>query len=203
VLEIATFVGLVAGAVTLAVQRRPERRVGTLASLNGVLAMAVLLGTGEETGVAHDLALESWIAHTLLALTGAAALARLLPVSTGSVAPAPAAVRRHPVVTVIGLYAFASLAGVPGTPGGRLWLEVAREVADAGQPWTLLALATAWLMAFSVAVRQIREAFGVPVASAAPERDVPWQIRAAIVVSGAALAGMGIVWLTGAPPLAP
>lgn len=191
VLEIGTLVALISGAATLLVQRRPERRIGTLASLNGALAMATLLAGG--TGLQP--ASGGWAAHTILALVGATTLSRLLPVSTGRAAPGPPIARRHPFVAAVGLYAMCSLAGVPGTPGGRLWLEVARDVADAGRQWTLLALAAAWLVAFTVAIRQVREAFGLPSTTNAPASTVPWQLRASILLCGLGLAALGLSWI--------
>ncbi len=196
-LEIAALVALVAGAATLAMQRRPERRVGTLASLNGALAMCAMLNARPSSSAPLDPASGAWVAHTVLALTGAGLLARLLPVSSGAVQDAPAVYRRHPWVAALGLYSMMSLAGVPGTPGGRLWLEVARGLADAGQGWTLLALVGAWLTAFTVAMRQLRETLGVPARFAAPEASVPWPVRAVLVASGAGLLALGGVWLTG------
>lgn len=197
-LEIATLAALVGGAATLAVQRHPERRIGTLASLNGALALCTMLPGRERLVQPLDPASGAWVAHTLLALTGAAVLARLLPVSTRTVSVAPAVYRRHPLVTGLGLYAILSLAGVPGTPGGRLWLEVARDLADTGHTWILLALVGAWLSAFTTAMRQLRETLGVPSPHAPPAADVPWPVRATLAVSGGALIALGVAWLTGA-----
>jgi NADH-quinone oxidoreductase subunit N len=199
-LEIAALVALVAGAATLAVQRRPERRIGTLASLNGALAICTMLGGAPPSGTSLDPASGAWVAHTVLALTGAGLLARLLPVSTGTVPVAPALFRRHPWIAVLGLYSLLSLAGVPGTPGGRLWLEVARGLADAGQGWTLLAMVGAWLTAFTVAMQQIRETVGVPARFEAPEANVPWPVRATLAFSGAGLLALGAAWLAGGGP---
>lgn len=202
--EIAALVALVAGAATLAMQRRPERRVGTLASLNGALAICTMLGEGPPPGPPAvpplDPAAGAWVAHTVLALTGAGLFARLVPVSTGAVQAAPAVSRRHPWIAACGLYAVFSLAGVPGTPGGRLWLEVARGLADAGQGWTLLALVGAWLTAFTVAMRQLRETLGVPVRFAAPGASVPWPVRATLAIAGAGLLALGAAWLGGPGP---
>jgi len=203
-LEIAALAALVAGAATLAVQRRPERRVGTLASLHGALAICTMLGAGTRPAPPAapplDPASGAWLAHTVLALTGAGLFARLVPVSTGAVPVAPAVSRRHPWIAALGLYSVLSLAGVPGTPGARLWLEVAKGLADAGQGWTLLALVGAWLTAFTVAMRQLRETLGVPAPYAAPEARVPWPVRATLALSGAGLLALGAVWLSGAGP---
>ena len=203
-LEVAALVALVAGAATLAMQRRPERRVGTLASLNGALAICTMLGQGPPPGPPAapplDPAAGAWVAHTVLALTGAGLFARLVPVSTGAVPEAPAVSRCHPWIAALGLYALLSLAGVPGTPGGRLWLEVAKGLADAGQGWTLLALVGAWLTAFTVAMRQLRETLGVPARFAATGASVPWPVRATLAISGGGLLALGVAWLAGAGP---
>ena len=102
-------------------------------------------------------------------------------------------VRRHPWSAAIGLYAMFSLAGVPGTPGAMLWLETARTVARAGRSDILFALIVAWLVAFSVAIRQFREAFGRPVTAPTPEASVPWPARLVLWIGGATLlfAGLG------------
>ena len=199
-MEIATLVALIGGAATLAMQRHPERRVGTLASLNGALAMCTMLGRPGGAGPVLDPASGGWVAHTVLALTGAGMLARLLPVSTGSVSIAPTVYRRHPFVTALGLYSVLSLAGVPGTPGGRLWLEVARDLADSGHSWTLLALVIAWLSAFTVAMRQLRETLGVPTRFAPPSANVPAVVRATLAIAGTGLAVLGIAWISGGGP---
>ena len=180
-LEVAAFVALLAGAVTLAIQRRPERRVGTLASLNGALVLAAIAATHSRAGVAHGpWAIGPWAGHLTLALAGAGVLACFAQTSTGASAAGPVLFRRHPWTGIAGLFALASLAGVPGTPGARLWLELARSLASAGKTWTLLALGAAWLSAFGAAVRQAHEGFGATGSAPPPERSVPWQARAAI-----------------------
>jgi NADH:ubiquinone oxidoreductase subunit 2 (subunit N) len=203
-LEFAALAALIAGAATLAMQRRPERRIGTLASMHGALAICTLLGGGPPPGPPAlpplDPGSGAWIAHAVLALTGAGMLARLMPVSDGTVQVAPALARRHPWYAALGLYAVLSLAGVPGTPGGRLWLEAALGLADAGRGWTLLALVGAWLMAFTVAMRQLREALGVPSRFAPPAAPVPWPVRASLAISGAGLLALGAAWLAGWGP---
>ncbi|HYM81336.1 MAG TPA: hypothetical protein VEY91_07980, partial [Candidatus Limnocylindria bacterium] len=159
-LWIAALVAFVGGALTLLVQRRPERRAGTLASLNGALLLAAL-ATGRPPNAQ---AIAAWGAHLTLALTGASTLARFLPVSSAGGAATLGAplFRRHPGATVVGLFALFSLAGVPGTPGSALWFDTARALAESREVALLVVVAAAWLAAFTVAVRQMREAVGVP-----------------------------------------
>jgi hypothetical protein len=102
--------------------------------------------------------------------------------------------RRHPLSALFGLFSLASLAGVPGTPGARLWLDVARGLAGSERMGLMLALAAAWLASFAVAVRQAREASGVPSQSPAPEQPVPWSARAALWAAGAGLLALGWAW---------
>ena len=97
--------------------------------------------------------LGAWAPHLVLALTGAATLARFVPVSGERVSSPAVMFRRHPLSAAVGLYAFASLAGVPGTPGARVWLDVAQGLAGSGRMGLLLALTAAWLAAFAVALR--------------------------------------------------
>jgi NADH:ubiquinone oxidoreductase subunit 2 (subunit N) len=188
-LRIAAFAALAAGAATLLVQRRPERRIGTLASLNGALGLAVIASRHELAA----LGLERWAAHGVLALTGASTLARFLPVSSPTPVPGAPLLRRHPLAAAAGLYAFGSLAGVPGTPGCLLWLDAARVTAIGGPPSLLLILIAAWLAALTVAVRQLREALGVPASGPRPSA-VPLRARLALVTAG----GMLLVLLAGA-----
>ena len=194
-LAIATLSALLVGSATLVLQRRPERRVGTLASLNGALLLAALAAANGGRTASHPHAPEMalWAAHLALALSGAGTLARFMPVSSPVPVSGPVLFRRHPWSGVIGLYAFFSLAGVPGTPGAQLWLGTARDLAGSGRPWLLIALAIAWLVAFSTAVRQLREAFGVRTAAEPPTQTVPWQARAALWVSGGALVLMAVM----------
>src|SRR5439155_13146866 len=78
-LGIATLIALVAGAVTLIAQRRPERRVGTLASLDGALVLGWLAtGRGGPSGMQLE-HLAAWAAHQVLALSAAGTLARFVP----------------------------------------------------------------------------------------------------------------------------
>jgi hypothetical protein len=179
-----------AGAVTLGAQRRPERRVGTLASLNGALVLALIAsGRGPETAW-----LVTWAAHLALALTGASTLARFLPVST-SAGPGAPILRRHPWFAVLGLLCLFSLAGVPGTPGARLWLEVARALGTTGRHDLLVPLAVAWLTALWKAIEQLREAYGVPARPGTTVRPVPGPARAALAISGLGLASLaGLAW---------
>jgi NADH-quinone oxidoreductase subunit N len=182
----AALVGLLVGAVTLAAQRRPERRIGTLASINGALTVALIAARGAE-GAGPEL--RAWAVHLVLALTGAGALSRFVPVSGGP-AGAPVLFRRHPWSGLAGLYALFSLAGVPGTPGAWVWLAVGRALAASGHTWLLIAAAVAWLVVFSVVVRELRAAFGVRVKTAPPEAPVPRLARAALWVSAAGLVGL-------------
>jgi len=192
-LGIAATVGFVVGAATLLFQRRPERRVGTLASLNGTLAVAAFVGgiAGGGHPPVSPVFLGAWAAHLVLALTAAGIVARFLPVS-GSLA-APVLMRRHPWTGIAGLYAMLSLAGAPGTPGARMWLESASSLVLGGRAWLTIGIAAAWLTAFGVAVRQAREAFGVRDASPPPERDVPRTARAAIWVCALGLVAMMVI----------
>jgi len=197
-LGFAAFAALGTGAVTLLVQRRPERRVGTLASLNGGLVL-VVLATGRTPS---PLDLAAWAAHLALAVAGAATVARFLPTFVGQ-APGAPLFRRHPWTGIAGLYALASLAGVPGTPGAMLWLASARSLAAAGRTALLLVLAAAWLATLTAAMRQWRQAFGVSAAGAASEEPsalaaaaratgrVPVEARVALWVSALGLVALG------------
>jgi hypothetical protein len=151
------------GAVAVLWQKRPERRIGTLASLQGGILLAAL--AAERAGHYHRISVEDllgqWAPHLVLALTGAGTFARFLPVSGSGADPAAVMFRRHPLSAAFGLFALASLAGVPGTPGARLWLDVARALAGSERMGLMLALAAAWLASFAVAVRQARDAIGV------------------------------------------
>ena len=195
-LGIGAAVALAVGAVAVMWQKRPERRVGTLASLQGALLLAAF--AAERGGRFHRISAEdmlgSWAPHLVLALTGAGTFARFLPVSGTGGEPAAVMFRRHPVSAMLGLFALASLAGVPGTPGAKLWLEVARGLAGAERLMLMLALAAAWTASFAGAVRQAREAVGVPSAAPAPERPVPWSARAALWTSGAGLIALAAAW---------
>jgi NADH-quinone oxidoreductase subunit N len=186
----------IAGAGTLLLQRRPERRVGTLASLQGGLALAALAITSGRGPLDTMVTawLVPWAAHLALALSGAALLARLTPADPVAGAPGGHLFRRHPLSAFAGLYALFSLAGVPGTPGAVLWLEIARGLATNGLSGLLIALALGWLAAFATVMRELREGFGAPTA-ARPERSVPLPVRAALWVSGAGLAALGVARL--------
>ena len=191
-LRTAAAAAFLAGAGTLPWQRRPERRVGTLASLQGGLALAAL---AVPAGRASDGALAStwflpWAAHLALALSGATLLARLTPADLAPGEPGGHLFRRHPLTALAGLYSLFSLAGVPGTPGAWLWLEVARGLAAHGHSGLLVAFALGWLAAFTAALRQLRAGFGAPVAWR-PEARVPANLRAALWVSGVGLALLG------------
>jgi NADH:ubiquinone oxidoreductase subunit 2 (subunit N) len=186
VLTFAAIAAFGAGAATLLVQRRPERRIGTLASLNGGLVLAALAGGRPLDGAA----LAAWGGHLALALTGAATLARFLPTFAGQ-APGAPLFRRHPWSGIAGLYALASLAGVPGTPGALLWLASARSLAQAGHTTLLLLMSVAWLAALTAVMRQWRQAFGVPAtATWAPDPRVPLAARLALWLTGGGLMAM-------------
>jgi len=191
-LRTAAIAAFLAGAGTLLLQRRPERRVGTLASLQGGLALAALSVTAGHGPLDAMVSawLVPWAAHLALALSGAALLARLTPADRVAGAPGGCLFRRHPLSAFAGLYALFSLAGVPGTPGAVLWLEIARGLATNGRSGLLIALALGWIAAFATVMRELREGFGAPTA-AQPERCVPMSVRAALWVSGA---GLAVLW---------
>jgi len=195
-LRTAAAAAFLAGAGTLLSQRRPERRVGALASLQGGLALAALAttaGRGQADAIVSAW-LVPWAAHLALALSGAALLARLTPAELAPGAVGGHLFRRHPLSAFAGFYALFSLAGVPGTPGAGLWLVVARGLAANGRSGLLIALALGWLAAFATVMRDLREGFGVPTA-VRPERAVPLPVRLALWVSGAGLAALGAVGL--------
>lgn len=190
-LTLAAAVALVGGAFTLATQRRPERRVGGLASLQGALVLVALSVEPVRSPFASigPYALGAWAAHLALALTGATALAHFLPVWSVEADPPPVLARRHPWSAAMAAYALLSLAGAPGTPGALLWLEVARRLAATRHPGLLIALVLAWLVAVSVAVGETRRLFGAPGTTPAPEATVPRPARMALwAVSGGLLA---------------
>jgi NADH-quinone oxidoreductase subunit N len=195
-LRTAAAAAFLAGAGTLPWQQRPERRVGTLASLQGALALAALaITTGRTSADAMVTGwLVPWAAHLALALSGATLLARLTPTALAPGEPGGHLFRRHPLTALAGLYSLFSLAGVPGTPGARLWLEVARGLASHGHSGLLVAFALGWLAAFTAALRELRAGFGVP-AAARPGTSVPANLRAALWVSGAGLAALAVVGL--------
>ena len=180
-LRTAAIAALLAGAGTLLLQRRPERRVGTLASLQGGLALAALAvsaGRGPLDRLRSQW-LVPWAAHLALALSGATLLSRLTPTDRAPGEPGGHLFRRHPPAALAGLYSLFSLAGVPGTPGARLWLEVARSLAAQGHNGLLVAFALGWLAAFTAALRELRAGFGVP-AEPRPAAVVPANLRAAL-----------------------
>ena len=199
-------VALAVGAATLVQQRRPERRVGTLASLQGALALVVLLAA---RGASPEW-FERWAAHLVLALTGAGLYSRFLPVADGGSTSGGVLFRRHALTALVGLVAGFSLAGIPGTPGGWLWLEAARSLAATRHPGLLLLLGAAWLAAFSTVMREWREAAGIPEPAAPPAlgpapapptaqaiasaTGVPWQARAALWVASAGVVALGVAW---------
>jgi len=189
VLALAAALALVGGAATLAGQRRPERRVGSLAGLQGGLVLAALAAGG---GAAPGAPLPAWPAHLALALAGAGTLARFLAVGAALDEPAPVLARRHPWSAAAGAYALLSLAGVPGTPGAALWLAVARALAATHHVPLLAALALAWLTAFAVAVREVRRAFGAFAPGPPPASAVPWPARAALWCGAAGLVGLAL-----------
>jgi NADH:ubiquinone oxidoreductase subunit 2 (subunit N) len=192
-LTVSAGVALAVGAATLMHQRRPERRVGTLASLQGALALAMIIASGP--GPLPVVWFERWAAHLALALTGAALLARFLPVSSSEHARGGVLFRRHPAAGFAGMIACFSLAGLPGTPGAWLWLEAARSLAITRHVWLLMLLGVAWVVAFSSVMRQWREAAAVPETAPAPERLVPARARAALWIAGSGVFALGIAWL--------
>lgn len=161
-LVLAAAVALVGGAATLLNPARPERRVGALVSLQGGLVLASLAARAQTEPFAPHGGLAAWGGHLLLAAGGASLLSRFLPSGTGLGERASVLFRRHPWTGVAGGYALLSLAGVPGTPGMALWLDVARTLAAERHPGLLFAMALAWLAAFGVAADIVRRAFGVP-----------------------------------------
>lgn len=195
-LRTAAVAAFLAGAGTLLLQRRPERRVGTLASLQGGLALAALsisAGRGPLDAMVSAW-IVPWAAHLALALSGAALLARLTPADPAAGAPGGHLFRRHPFSAFAGLYALFSLAGVPGTPGAVIWLEIARGLAVNGRSGLLIALALGWLAAFATVMRELRDGLGAPTA-VRPERSVPLPVRVSLWVSGGGLAVLGAVRL--------
>lgn len=194
-LSVAAGIALLVGAATLVQQRRPERRVGTLASLQGALALGMLIATSN--GPPPSQWLERWAAHLALSLTGAALLARFLPVAGDRIGRAGVLFTRHPLTGMIGLLGCFSLAGVPGTPGSWLWLEVARALAASRHFGLLALLLLAWVVAFSSAMRQWREAAGVPGASTPPGGAVPWPARTALWLAGPGVLALGAAWMFG------
>jgi NADH:ubiquinone oxidoreductase subunit 2 (subunit N) len=193
-LSVACGVALLVGAATLVQQRRPERRVGTLASLQGALALAMLIASSADPPAQW---LERWAAHLALALTSAALLARFLPVAGDRIGRAGVLFSRHPLTGLAGLIGCFSLAGVPGTPGGWLWLETARALAASRHFGLLALLALAWVVAFSAAMRQWREAAGVPGEPLPAGSPVPWQARIALWLAGPGVLALGLAWAFG------
>ena len=143
------------GSATLATQRRPERRVGSLASLHGALALSALVAAMSPSprnafaGLGGD-GWAAWTAHLVLASTAAGALARFLPASPRPGDPAVVLFRRHPWTAAAACYGWLSLAGAPFTPGALLWLLVARALIATHHPGLVLALALAWTTALAV-----------------------------------------------------
>jgi NADH-quinone oxidoreductase subunit N len=192
-LRTAAAAAFLAGAATILAQRQPERRVGTLASLQGGLALATLataLGRGQPAAEAVAW-LVPWAGHLALALSGAALLARLTPTRLVPGASGGPLFRRHPVTALAGLYSLLSLAGVPGTPGAALWLDVAEGLAAGGRNGLLVALALGWLAAFATVLRDMRLGFGATTAPR-PQKAVPRPVLAALWVSGAGVAVLGV-----------
>lgn len=194
-LTLAAGIALVGGAATLATQRRAERRVGTLASLQGALVLAAFAA---DPGLAPFAevpgALAAWATHLALALTGANALARFLAVEARADDPPVVLFRRHPWSAALGAFSLLSLAGAPFTPGMFLWLAVGRRLAATHHPGLLLALAAAWLVAFTVAAGELRRSFGSPDGRPAPARGVPWPAHAAFALCAACLAALAWSW---------
>jgi NADH:ubiquinone oxidoreductase subunit 2 (subunit N) len=189
VLRIAAVAGLLAGALTLLVQRRPERRAGTLASLQGAL-VACSFAAGEPPGTEW---LVRWGVQLAPALMGAATLARFLPVATRAAAPPGAMGRHHPFTLLAGLLSWFSLAGLPGTPGSLIWLDVGYRLLHAGLAGFFLALAGAWLVALTACIGQAREAFGIATTAETTATRVPLGARLVPWATAAALVWLGLV----------
>jgi hypothetical protein len=64
--------------------------------------------------------------------------------------------------------------------------------AESGQRALLLAIVVAWLAAFRIAARLVRQAFGVRPPTDPPETPVPWQARAALWIAGGGLIVMAV-----------
>jgi len=189
-LALGAGVAFAVGAITLPFQRRPERRVGTLASLNGGLLLAALVVRHGPISGAASMAFDVpvWSTHLALALAGAATLAPFLPVTVRTPGPAAVLFRRHPLWGILGLYSLASLAGVPGTPGAWIWFRVARMLVAASHIGLLLLLGLAWVVAFAIVVRQARDAFGVRSEAPPPPRPVAAPARGALLLGVAGVA---------------
>ena len=188
VLVIAALAAFGAAAATLPVQRRPERRIGTLASLQGALALAMLARGPLPAGW-----LALWAAHLALTLAGAGTLARFLPAWSGTLRRGAPLFRRHPIAGLAGLASMFSLAGFPGTPGATLWLDAARALAQSGRSLGMLVMAAAWLTAVGIALRELRDAFGLPEPGPRPSA-LPWAARVALGVTGLGLVAIGFVF---------
>jgi hypothetical protein len=190
----AAVAGFGLGAITLAGPRGPERRAGTLAGLQGALFLAALVATpaGAAFGAVAGPLLERWAAHLVLAGTGAALLAPCLPVTPRVGGPGAPLARAHPLAALAGAWALGSLAGVPGTPGAALWLDVARALARSGHTLVLVSLGAAWLVAFATVVNTVRLAWGSPTRErAAP---APLAIRIGLLTCGVALVLQALAW---------
>jgi NADH:ubiquinone oxidoreductase subunit 2 (subunit N) len=190
-LSTATVVACLAGAATLLVQRRPERRLGTLVSLQGALVVGMLAARR----TLDPSFFNTWVAHLLLATIGASTWTRFIPVSRSEVSPGAPIFRRHPAAATAGLLGLFSLAGIPGTPVALLWLEVGRQLATGGRALPVLALAAAWLASVVLAFRQLREAIGAPGPSRARVHPVPLRSRMTLWISAVGL--VGLAWWKG------
>jgi hypothetical protein len=157
-------------------------------------ALAAAHGREDFTEASRAL-LATWGTHLALAYSGASILARFLPVAPGVAAPGATLFRRHPITALVGSLPLLSLAGVPGTPGARVWLDCARTLAATGHSAVLASLAFAWLASFAVAAQQLREGFGIAAHGQPPERDTPWVARLALWVCGLGLALVGVAWM--------
>ncbi len=178
VLVIAALTAFGTAAATLPVQRRPERRVGTLASLQGALVLAMLVRGAPPAGW-----LAAWAAHLALALAGASTLARFLPAWSGTLRRGAPLFRRHPLAGLAGMVSLFSLAGFPGTPGSVLWLDAARALAASGRSIGMLVMAAAWLVSVGLALRELRDAFGLPEPGPRPGA-LPAVARVTLMVTG-------------------
>lgn len=196
-LTLGAAVALAGGAATLGYQKRPERRIGALVSLQGGLVLAALAANPARTPFSEHGGLTAWAGHLLLATTGASLLSRFLPAAApGSERPS-VLFRRHAWAGVAGGYALLSLAGAPGTPGMYMWLDTARVLVEQRHPGLLFGVVLAWLAGFGVAANELRRGFGAPDGTPPPERKVSRSVRGALWTSCVTLLVLLWMWSAG------